>query len=72
MFEFNYITPEKAEEIDAHNDGSKAHYYRMLASDSRQCANCENPAWKLSATGLCFACVTGTTDASDDYELVDH
>lgn len=35
------------------------------------CMVCDQPAWKLAGSGLCFPCTTGESDASQDYELIE-
>lgn len=70
MFNFIYITPVKAAELDIHHNGKDADYYKNLNERNHECENCSNSAWKLADTGLCFSCTTGETDASEDYELI--
>ena len=68
MYDFVYLTPEEA---TAKNviDGINLIEYQRRASSSGTCENCDNPVWKLPDLGMCFSCVTGETDASEDYEL---
>jgi hypothetical protein len=68
MFDFVYVTPEKAFEKDLLKGKSLAHY-QALNRNKQTCCNCENAVWKLVDTQMCFSCTTGETDASDDYEL---
>lgn len=69
MFNFTYITPEKAAELGVINEITDVNYYRELAQKEGACEVCGNPIWKIADTGMCFSCTTGETDASDDYEL---
>lgn len=39
------------------------------ARDDGECEVCGRPVWRLVGLGMCFTCVTGESDASDDYEL---
>ncbi len=68
MHAFNYVTPREYLEAMGDDPRSLARL-EELARQDRQCENCHNPAWKLVGLGLCFSCVTGETDASQDYEL---
>lgn len=61
-----YLTPEQA--IEKGTMESLKTLYKM-ARINRKCCNCENPVWRYSGTDMCFPCVTGETDASEDYEL---
>ena len=75
MFTFaKYLTPEEAKKLDDHLEGGRRQpieYYKQLARNNSLCEVCEfNPVWKLADTGMCFACTTGETDASNDYELI--
>lgn len=74
MFDFHkYLSPEEAKELDDGTKGGRREpleYYKRLADNCSTCEVCEsNPVWKFADTGMCFACTTGETDASDDYEL---
>jgi len=69
MFDFEYVTPKEAAELDLHSNGEGAEYYEKLNSNNITCFSCTNKAWKLADTGMCFSCTTGETDASEDYEL---
>ena len=75
MFAFaKYLTPEEAKELDGNTKGGRKEpleYYKELSKNSSLCEVCKaNPVWKFVDTGMCFACTTGETDASDDYELI--
>ena len=75
MFTFaKYITPEEAKKQDDCLEGGRREpleYYKQLAKNNSLCEVCKvNPVWKLADTGMCFACTTGETDASNDYELI--
>lgn len=75
MFNFaEYITPEKAKELNDSIKGGKRRslkYYRNCAKNDSLCEVCKvNPVWKFADTGMCFACTTGETNASKDYELI--
>ena len=74
MFDFGkYLTPRQAMEKDmATEDGRREplSFYEHLAVKDALCEVCEvEHIWKLVDTGMCFACTTGESDASDDYEL---
>lgn len=61
-----YLTPEQAREKGS-VESLKQLYKR--ARVNRKCCNCENPVWRYADLDMCFPCVTGETDASNDYEL---
>jgi hypothetical protein len=62
------ITPERAHEL---NPQFSVTEYVLRAMRSRTCEGCgHHPEWRYVGLGLCFSCVTGETDASDDYELI--
>ncbi len=69
--DFNYITPQEAEELYAGIDDRSADYFSALLEKYRgkSCTNCDLPAWAMVDSGMCFPCTTGESDASDDYEL---
>ena len=71
MFEFNYITPIKYFQLEGNTQTLKE-IKRLASQPDSTCENCENDSWKLVGLGMCFSCVTGETDASDDYELIEH
>jgi len=66
--DFNFITPEEAAELMAHDGVKDVEYYKHLANNKGIC-ECGEPVWKLGDNGMCFSCTTGEADASDDYEL---
>lgn len=70
MYNFNYITPERAAELGVTSNIKDVKYYSKLSKKEGICDNCENPRWKLVNNGLCFSCTTGEIDASGDYELI--
>lgn len=39
------------------------------AHDDSECEVCGRPVWRIVGLGMCFTCVTGEADASEDYEL---
>ena len=68
-----YLTPQQAYDMhkgfDIHRSLKE---YQDLAKTTGMCEVCETlPIWKMVGTGMCFACTTGESDASEDYELVD-
>lgn len=69
-----YITPEKAKELEDKIEGGRREplsYYKSLSRSSGMCEICETmPIWKFAGTGMCFSCTTGEADASGDYELI--
>lgn len=66
MFGFVYITPERAAEL---NEEFTAAQWRRKVRHRKPCMNCDNQEWIWGGLGLCFACLTGETDASEDYEV---
>lgn len=73
-FDFNFITPEQAAEmhIDENRPGSVEHY-RKMAKSRGVCSVCEqNYVWRFCSDthDMCFSCITGSIDASEDYELI--
>jgi len=62
-----YLTPEQAREKGTMESLKEL---RKRARINRVCENCENPVWRYGGADMCFPCVTGETDASEDYELV--
>ena len=68
---FNYVTVDQL--IKEHPDEKKHEaLYRQLANlPDRLCSNCEqDQVWKFGQCDMCFACTTGESDKSDDYELI--
>jgi len=67
-----YLTPEQAYENDKKANGGSMHtlaeYKRMARKTNDEC-DCGRPVWRLVGLGMCFTCITGESDASDDYEL---
>ena len=61
-----YITPEEAIE---RGDTRTLAELKEQAKINAVCENCENPIWRYGTGDLCFPCVTGETDASEDCEL---
>lgn len=68
-----YLTPEQAfkQYEESNPDGSPftLNELKEMARDTSECENCDNPVWRMTGLGMCFTCVTGEADASDDYEL---
>lgn len=69
-----YLTPEEAFKQDQKlgKRGAMftlADYKRMAKNTNEECMNCGRPVWRMVDLGMCFSCVTGESDASDDYEL---
>jgi len=68
MFDFVYITP--SELLKEYPDAGTLEGLCALANaEESTCCNCSNSVWKYGQTDMCFSCVTGETDASEDYEL---
>ena len=68
MDNFEFITPEKAFEI---NNKKPLDWWVKLAKSKPKKCQCGNyNIWKFGECGMCFTCVTGENDASDDYELI--
>ena len=69
-FDFVYITPTQL--IKKHPDCRQTleELQAIARRKTRTCENCDNLEWKYGNTGMCFACTTGETDASEDYELI--
>lgn len=67
-----YLTPQQYwNEYHSQKDGFKNLEEVMRASKNNKiCEVCDEKVWKLSNTGLCFSCVTGESDATEDYELI--
>lgn len=69
MHDFNYITP--TELLKQHPDCEQTlEELQALASQDDGYCECGNLIWKYSGLDMCFTCITGETDASDDYELI--
>lgn len=69
MYKFNYITPERYFKEQGSRDPVSLKELQRRAENDATCDHCPNPVWKLVDLGMCFSCVTGESDASDDYEL---
>lgn len=67
---FNYVTPSQL--IKEHPDKAKnySELVRKSRMSNRTCINCDMPVWKFVDLDMCFTCVTGESDPSDDYELL--
>lgn len=67
------ISPEKAKRLhDEVNPKQKLpiQYWTKRAHINRLCEICHaEPVWRFGGTDMCFTCVTGEADPSDDYEL---
>lgn len=66
---FNFITPEKAAELDKGAHGRSAKQFRAELARKSGCDVCSQPVWIFGGMGMCFPCTTGETDASNDYEV---
>jgi len=70
----NYITPEQAHAFDVEYNGDEAHsldWWQKRACVTDRCAVCEaHNVWRYSCLDMCFYCITGESDPSDYYELV--
>lgn len=65
MFDFNYVTPEQAVELGLASSLEEA---RDIANDDSAC-DCGQHVWRYGGNGMCFMCMTGESDASEDYEI---
>lgn len=70
----DYQSPEEAykQHRDLNdNDDRTLEWYRNAANKTnKECINCGRPIWRMCADlEMCFTCITGESDASDDYEL---
>lgn len=76
MNNFCYISPRKYWELikdEKKNRSFKSleQLEKLAKQPERICDVCsQNPVWKLGGCDMCFTCVTGETDASEDYELI--
>lgn len=69
-----YITPEQAYKNHLKANGKNAtnslEFYKQAAKNTdAECDICGRPVWRIVNLGMCFSCVTGESDASEDYEL---
>lgn len=68
---FVYITPEAYAGKTPDKEDTIKRLRRLAAQPPKPCDSCKSePRWKLADTGMCFACTTGESDNSNDYELV--
>lgn len=75
MFEYDfcYITPEDL--VTRYPEILKTTSLKKLEKLANQkdriCLNClQANVWKFGECNMCFSCVTGETDASQDFELI--
>ena len=77
-WEFCYITPEEMILLqeDRGKDGTEKLTYKELvdmakrADSGNNVCDCGNDrVWEFGNLGMCFSCVTGETDRSEDFEL---
>ncbi len=68
----SFITPQEAKEWgDKNHNPHTLKYWQALARRKpKKCQNCDENEWLYVDLGLCFSCVTGESDASDDTELI--
>ncbi len=69
-----YLSPQRAYkqhmELNPDDKLTLADYKKWAKMTEAECDNCGRPIWRMVANlGMCFSCVTGESDASDDYEL---
>lgn len=70
-----YLTPEEAHRQHVKLNGPDpsqplSWYKRAAKMTDVECDLCGRPIWRMCADlGMCFTCITGESDASDDYEL---
>lgn len=63
-----YLTPHEAFKMMPQMGTLKE--FNQRAKHNAECDVCGmRPAWRLVGLGMCFTCVTGESDASEDYEL---
>jgi hypothetical protein len=65
----HFITPEQAREQGDTRD--MALLKSLATGRANKCCNCDEDEWRFAGLGMCFSCVTGESDASDDYELIE-
>lgn len=72
------LISELAQMLEEHNGGDRADWQIKLevAADLKrrlQKCPCGNPIWAvgsaLTGSPLCFTCITGSADPSDDFEI---
>jgi hypothetical protein len=64
-----YLSPEQAFKQGVIGVSLKQYKHWAKMTDV-ECMNCGRPIWRMVANlGMCFTCITGESDASDDYEL---
>jgi len=67
---FTYITPSEFIKKHPETELDLDELKKRANKPNRVCCNCSMPVWKYGALDMCFTCVTGESDASDDYELL--
>lgn len=65
----NYVTPEHYKALAPNETRPLRELCRLAEAPAKTCL-CGRTAWRLPDLGLCFTCITGTADSSEDYELV--
>lgn len=73
-----YLTPEQAYENNKDVATNNPDYpmqtledYTKRSKVNGMCTVCEmEKIWRYGGTDMCFSCLTGEADASDDYELI--
>ncbi len=70
---FTYVTPGEYLALITERGREAPFTLAQLEEQARreETCDCGQPAWKLTGIGLCFACTTGETDTSNDYELIE-
>ena len=66
------ITPSAFHALMGESSEGVEVYRARANAPERTCSVCRaHPVWRLSGLGdMCFHCITGEADPSDDYELV--
>lgn len=66
MFDFHYVTPQEAFDMGLVESLEVAN---AMAADDSECDLCGQHVWRYGQSGMCFPCMTGESDCSEDYEI---
>jgi hypothetical protein len=67
---FTMISAQEAFQKKLSDPNPTLEEWKKQASNNATCCNCSMPVWRFADMGMCFTCITGESDASDDYELI--
>lgn len=70
MHNFIYITPTELLKTHPNCESTLEQLQDLAMQEDEECANCNNLVWKYGGLDMCFTCITGEVDASEDYELI--